>query len=362
MAPRKKRNNRKKKSLDENKNENVTISKNLSQKYNTEKLNVICDEIKVTEDVKKVNINKTDKNFVEDSNAVQKSVLYSCQLCYKIFSLEREYINHKEKCSNSNFHIISNVRINGTSETVTETIPVQDDSTNVSPNGNSLYPCRNCSIVFPSENTCKSHMNQCKKNNLRDKELINIRTKESDNPRCQSPYTGSEKLSDVSRTTEISEEPMPKQPKYDISIYDYDEIDSEDDTPKVPSDTKCKYCEFIADNPMELLKHKRELHTAAKQTLPVHEIQKYFDYPDRSFCPICEQPVKTKNFRSIFIRHLLVHAPSMSFQCRICKKRFRRLDHMKAHEKRHVLTYAELQALQENVNNDKPTEDILIDE
>ncbi|CAG9830959.1 unnamed protein product [Diabrotica balteata] len=356
MAPRKKQNSRKRKSLDENKNESVTFSKNLSQKY-IENINVTFDEIKEADYVKKVYNNKIDNNFVEESSAV----LHSCQLCCKIFSVQKDYENHMKNCTNSNSDI-SNVRFISTNET-TETVPIQDDSTTVSPNRNTFYPCQNCIKVFPSEKTCKSHMNQCiKKNNLRNKELINTKTKESDNPRCQSPYTESDKFNDVSDTTEIIEEPITKQPKYDISIYDYDEVDSEDDTPKVTKDTKCKFCDFIAENPMELLKHKRKFHTATRYILPVHEIRKYFDYPDRSFCPICEQPVKTKNFRSIFIRHLLVHAPGFTFQCRICKKRFRRHDHMKAHEKRHVLTYAELQALQENVNNDQPTEELIISE
>ncbi|XP_056641562.1 zinc finger protein 319-like [Diorhabda sublineata] len=114
---------------------------------------------------------------------------------------------------------------------------------------------------------------------------------------------------------------------------------------------KCKICTFIAETPIDLLKHKRDAHKVERKFLPSHEILKYFDYPDRTFCPICEQPIKSRNFRSTFIKHLLIHSAELTYECRICKKKFRRRDHMRSHEKRHVLSYAELKAIEDTVDN-----------
>lgn len=137
--------------------------------------------------------------------------------------------------------------------------------------------------------------------------------------------------------------------KYDLSIYDYDEDSSSEESQT--AGIKCKLCTLIVETPMDLLKHKRDAHKIQKISLPLIEVEKYFDYPDRTFCPICGQPIKSRNFRSAFIKHLLVHSTGITHDCRICKRKFRRLDHMRSHERRHVLTYAELRAIEDTVDN-----------
>lgn len=99
---------------------------------------------------------------------------------------------------------------------------------------------------------------------------------------------------------------------------------------------RCNYCKEHFDNPLMLLRHKRESHSFPKTLLPLEEIEKYYDYPNRNFCPICKKAIKTNNYRSIFLKHLQTHTYNV-FECVICKKKFKRRDHMLNHQKRHVV-------------------------
>lgn len=102
-------------------------------------------------------------------------------------------------------------------------------------------------------------------------------------------------------------------------------------------DNRCNHCREYFENPLMLLRHKRELHNFPKTLLPIEEIEKYYDYPNRNFCPICKKVIKTNNYRSIFLKHLHTHTVMLIFKCVICKKKFRRKDHMLNHQKRHVV-------------------------
>lgn len=99
---------------------------------------------------------------------------------------------------------------------------------------------------------------------------------------------------------------------------------------------RCNYCREQFDNPLMLLRHKREFHKFPKTLLPLEEIEKYYDYPNRNFCPICKKAIKTNNYRSLFLKHLQTHTHNV-FECVICKRKFKRRDHMMNHQKRHVV-------------------------
>lgn len=102
-------------------------------------------------------------------------------------------------------------------------------------------------------------------------------------------------------------------------------------------ENRCNHCKEIFENPLLLLRHKREAHKFPKKLLPREEIEKYYDYPNRSFCPICKKVIKTNNFRSIYLKHLHTHTVIAVFECIICKKVFKRKDHMVNHQKRHIV-------------------------
>lgn len=102
-------------------------------------------------------------------------------------------------------------------------------------------------------------------------------------------------------------------------------------------DTNCSICGQRFDNPLDLLRHRRDLHNFPRTIVSAGVIERYFDSPNRSFCPICRKPIKTRNYRSVFIKHLMVHTVGETFECKVCSKKFKRKDHMKAHEKRHIV-------------------------
>lgn len=102
---------------------------------------------------------------------------------------------------------------------------------------------------------------------------------------------------------------------------------------------RCRYCSKFFTNPVECLRHKRTHFN--KIILPLEVIENYYDYPNRTYCPICKEKLKSRNFRSIFIKHLLTHTAHTSFNytCVVCKRKFKRKDHMSAHQKRHVVPF-----------------------
>ncbi|XP_044260115.1 zinc finger protein 14-like [Tribolium madens] len=98
----------------------------------------------------------------------------------------------------------------------------------------------------------------------------------------------------------------------------------------------CRECKKEFRSSLELLRHGRKVHSYPKVLMALSEVKKFYTSKDRSECPICHKPLKT-NFRSAFVKHLLTHTNEMKYSCKVCNKKFRRADHMKAHEKRHVI-------------------------
>ncbi|EFA04910.1 zinc finger protein 493 [Tribolium castaneum] len=97
----------------------------------------------------------------------------------------------------------------------------------------------------------------------------------------------------------------------------------------------CRECKKEFKSSLELLRHGRKVHSYPKVLMALSEVKKFYAAKNRSECPICHKPLKT-NFRSAFVKHLLTHTNEMKYSCKVCNKKFRRSDHMKAHEKRHV--------------------------
>lgn len=102
-------------------------------------------------------------------------------------------------------------------------------------------------------------------------------------------------------------------------------------------ENRCQHCKEVFQNPILLLRHKRKEHSFPKRHLLLEDIEKYYDYPNRSFCPICKRTLKSNNFRCNFIKHLQTHAKVNTIECVICKQKFKRKEHMLNHQKRHIV-------------------------
>ncbi|KAJ3651901.1 hypothetical protein Zmor_017905 [Zophobas morio] len=102
------------------------------------------------------------------------------------------------------------------------------------------------------------------------------------------------------------------------------------------NETTCRECTKEFGSPLELLRHSRKCHSYPKVVMALSEVKKFYSVKNRSECPICHKPLKT-SFRSAFVKHLHTHTNEMKYSCHVCKKKFRRSDHMKAHEKRHII-------------------------
>lgn len=219
----------------------------------------------------------------------------------------------------------------------------------ITPNGKVYYPCQYCCKIFPQKLTSVTHMKKCP--NKISKPAVLSETGINNNGVDVEQQTElrieETRNSNNTSTENVSPEPVNKIGQHiakDLSIYDYNEPDDElqdkdlhENGNEDLNNRQCKHCNTLFDNPLELLRHTRDCHNFPRTILPPEEIEKYFDYPNRQYCPICEKPIKTRNFRSIFIKHLLVHTRGLTHECSICKKKFRRRDHMRAHEKRHIV-------------------------
>ncbi|KAJ8985252.1 hypothetical protein NQ317_018282 [Molorchus minor] len=224
------------------------------------------------------------------------------------------------------------------------------------PNGKLFYSCQFCYKVFPNKTTSITHMKKCPdKSNakLLDKDIAqngpNInnnmeQTKEGDKKIEETVEDKAEPRIKITQNIRV-QTAEPEKTVDPASVYDYDEEDEKPDDggfkendEDAANNRLCKHCKTIFDNPLELLRHTRDCHSFPRTILPPEEIEKYFDSPNREFCPICEKPIKTRNFRSVFIKHLLVHTTGLTHECKVCKKKFRRRDHMRAHEKRHIIS------------------------
>ncbi|XP_018561546.1 zinc finger protein 2-like [Anoplophora glabripennis] len=219
----------------------------------------------------------------------------------------------------------------------------------VAPNGKVFYPCQYCCKIFPQKLTSITHMKKCPNKTNKPPVLNETGINNNDIDKEQTELRIDEDLNSSNSSTEnVSPESENKTSQCitkDVSIYDYNEQDDDledkdlrENGDEVLNNRQCKHCSTLFDNPLELLRHTRDCHNFPRTILPPDEIEKYFDYPNRQYCPICEKPIKTRNFRSVFIKHLLVHTTGLTHECSICKKKFRRRDHMRAHEKRHIVS------------------------
>lgn len=109
----------------------------------------------------------------------------------------------------------------------------------------------------------------------------------------------------------------------------------EGDEPEAKKTAVCQQCDQDFATSLELLRHSRAIHSYPRIIMALSEVQKYYTIKDRSECPICHKPLRT-HFKSAFIKHLQTHTNEALYSCMVCKQKFGRMDHMKAHEKRHV--------------------------
>ncbi|XP_044764575.1 PR domain zinc finger protein 15-like [Coccinella septempunctata] len=98
----------------------------------------------------------------------------------------------------------------------------------------------------------------------------------------------------------------------------------------------CPRCPEVFVSELELFRHKRAKHTAPKIIMALSEVKKFYDVPDRSHCPICKRVFNSSN-KTIYIKHLQSHSYIGEYACPVCKKNFKRKDHMRMHQKRHIV-------------------------
>ncbi|RZC37141.1 hypothetical protein BDFB_011315 [Asbolus verrucosus] len=134
-----------------------------------------------------------------------------------------------------------------------------------------------------------------------------------------------DEFSTIAKRLESNSVTITKQPKEKDKTVD-----------KIDNETTCKECSKEFVSPLDLLRHSRKCHSYPKVLMALSEVKKFYSVRDRSECPICHKPLKT-NFRSAFVKHLHTHTNEMKYSCNVCNKKFRRSDHMKAHEKRHIV-------------------------
>lgn len=128
--------------------------------------------------------------------------------------------------------------------------------------------------------------------------------------------------------------------------------DSEDvDRKYNPAGFTCQRCNSKFDTTDQLYYHARNNHTYRKFYRKLEEIQQFFDNEDRTFCPICEKPLR-KHCKAFFVKHLKAHNMDRQFECLICFKKFRSKVHMKRHQDRHVIDLDDLADVYKRPVND----------
>ncbi|XP_023012787.1 uncharacterized protein [Leptinotarsa decemlineata] len=280
-------------------------------------------------------------------------IFYPCQYCSKVFQRKLTGVNHMKKCKNSNTDRGTskyfNNKISDNIENRLERSHANDDTNVNSSSAASEYFSSDTSEMMETHNVNdrleKKHANKLTTNNSNKDNMEtgvtenNSNFSENNNENPNLKIFQDITLETPKDSTVDMNSKQPSKPN-DISIYDYNEDGiSFSEVDKTDSDKKCKQCHKFFENPLDLLRHSRTCRNIPIKILPPEEVEKYFDSPNRNFCPICEKPIKTKNFRSIFIKHLLVHTVGLSHECNICKKKFKRRDHMKAHHKRHIVCF-----------------------
>ncbi|KAJ8958469.1 hypothetical protein NQ318_002261 [Aromia moschata] len=198
---------------------------------------------------------------------------------------------------------------------------VQTKQPIITPDGKIFYPCQYCNKIFPQKMTSITHMKKCpnKNNNHFNPIGNNLNNNTEKQPAERENGIGHDgnirdkllqsKIKISQNITVRAAEPDSDLRKKLIdpsSVYDYDEQDEDQPEDRMlkendedaANNRQCKKCKELFENPLDLLRHNR----------------------------------------SVFIKHLLVHTTGLTHECSVCKMKFRRRDHMRAHEKRHIVS------------------------
>ncbi|XP_076256286.1 uncharacterized protein LOC143193786 isoform X2 [Rhynchophorus ferrugineus] len=160
----------------------------------------------------------------------------------------------------------------------------------------------------------------------------------------KSKNTSQPKNNTSSRMYRVIPQESKSQPTY--GVYDfYDEEEEMLKQKKLEEKRKvkelksrtCKFCNTVFEDPIDLLRHKREKHIFNRVLLSRKELEPYLKAADKTQCPLCKKPIGTTNYKTAYMRHILTHSSEYDFRCRVCEQPFRRKDQWLSHEKRHIV-------------------------
>lgn len=273
-------------------------------------------------------------------------IYYPCQYCNKVFTLKKSRNNHLRYCPEKDY-ILS---VNGVQ--TDRNIPIKK------PNNIILKEHLNEQILKNDENPpIKLTIRRSPKNGISHFTVISSLVLSDDDNRSgdfsfiskhYNPNFSLNKEPNLIETKKVKQKETDCSKKLnntsENSVNLCKRLENENTTSvkEVPTVQKkmprhyCKQCKQEFETSLILLRHSRETHSYPRILMAMSEIKKFYRIEDRSVCPICRKPLRS-NFMSAFTKHLHTHANDMRYGCQVCKKKFRRPDHMKAHEKRHVI-------------------------
>lgn len=276
--------------------------------------------------------------------------------------------------------------------TATET-PIQNDDNvpNVlfAPDGRKFFPCKHCCRAFAFKRTLTTHLRTCTYRVVE----VSDSEDESENPQKQkktykksavSPVKSTKNGQNITRdyrsvendcekasginilTNVVVKEKTTKVPVIS-AVKSLKSSPKARQTPKktktfseqlaalsssvtlTPIDKKtpqaetfqCKKCNQIFNDNAMLLRHQKAWHKRKTIQLSPESLKIYdrvFMASNKNICPVCQKPQSRMGWK----RHLQTHSTEFRFFCRVCKKGFKRVDHKKSHEKRHVIAIDEV--------------------
>lgn len=113
------------------------------------------------------------------------------------------------------------------------------------------------------------------------------------------------------------------------------------DKPAQEETLACKKCHQIFTDPTMLARHEKTWHRRKTIQLSPESLKIYdkvFMASNKNICPLCHKPQARMGWK----RHLQTHSSEFKFFCGVCRKGFKRIDHKKAHEKRHIIAIDEV--------------------
>ncbi|XP_050302222.1 zinc finger protein weckle-like [Anthonomus grandis grandis] len=151
----------------------------------------------------------------------------------------------------------------------------------------------------------------------------------------------------VKKMYSVIERPKPVETEETTTKSVFDFVDEEDEKKKIQdemhrkklkeiSQRTCQICGAIFDDPIYVLRHKREKHPTKKVQLPKEKLKVYLELDCRPICPLCFKQIPSYQYRSIYTKHILTHTADPEFECEICGQKYKRKDHLENHKKRHV--------------------------